>query len=69
MKEGLEYLFVACITQSNLVKIVLLHKAIEDIRTKNDCLWYLYLCIGEAIEVWSEFNNVIKECQATSLTS
>ena len=65
----MEYLFIACITQSNLIKIVLLHKTIEDIRTKDDCLRYLYLCIGEAIEVWSEFNNIIKESQTTSLTS
>ena len=52
-----------------MVKIILLHEAVEDIRTKNHRLRYLNLGIREAVEVGTTLDDVVEESQTTSLAT
>ena len=68
-QELLQYLLVAGITECNLVEVVLFHEFIEDIGTKHHRLRNLHRCVGELLEVRMSLDDMVKERQATPLST
>ena len=66
MQESMENLVVGGIAEGDLVEVVLLHEAVEDIRTQDDRLRNLHRCVRESVEVGMPFDDIVEEGQSAS---
>src|SRR5574344_349867 len=69
MQETRQDLFVISITQSKLVQIIIFHKLVKKICTKNNRLRYLHRCTFILIKFRMTFYNVIQKSQTTPFAS
>ena len=58
-QEAVQYLFVCCIAQGNVIKIVLVHELVEQIRTKNQRFWDLHLHSFVLIKVGVHLDDMV----------
>ena len=68
-QEVAQYLFVGSVAERYLVKIVLLHKLVEDVRTQHHGLRYLNRHARERTEVGVHLYDIVKESQTSTLSS
>ena len=69
MHEVLQDLLVGCIAQGYGIEVVLLHELIEEVGTEHHGLRDHHLRILILVEFGMTLDDVIEECQTTSLTS
>ena len=60
-----ENFFIAYITQSNLIKIVLLHKLVEEIGTQHHRFGNMNLNACKAVKLGMSFDYIVKKGQTT----
>ena len=60
-----QYLVVAGITESDLVKVVLLHELVEEVGTQHNGFGYVYLHAWKAIELGMALNDIVEKGQST----
>ena len=64
-----QYLVVAGITESDLVKVVLLHELVEEVGTQHNGFGYVYLHAREAVELGMALDNIVEKCQSTPFSA
>ena len=69
MHEMLQDLFVGRIAQSHRIEVVFLHKLVEEVGTKYHRLRDRHLGFLILVQFRVTLNDIIEECQTTTLTS
>ena len=64
-----KYLVVGCIAQRNLVKVVLLHKLVEEIRTQHNRLRDVHLYARKAVKLWMPLDDVVEKGQSAAFSA
>ena len=65
----LQNLLVRCIAQGYRPEVVLVHELVEEVGTQHHGLWNLHRCILKLVQFRMSLDDVVKECQATALTT